>query len=212
MKGDHGGNLVWGNRRRSCTPAGEFRRLRILLASRWSRAGMGRASCREALLPPSCPFPGAAPPRRGFTVPTQEVSFLSSPGRRIQPKALPGWRYTLPRAASSHWCVQKPEQGKKGFIEVFITSSSVVHACPCSHVHRHTPALLQFGCEPPWVDGDLPHTCVNLLFLLSWFSVTTCNGQRAYFPLLVLFLLSLNQGQPERWICACQFSKLNLQS
>lgn len=69
MKRSHGGNPGWGNRRRSWIPAG------IVLASRWSRAGTGRASCRSRRS--SCLQPYLLLSQEKLLLPWRGLTFLA---------------------------------------------------------------------------------------------------------------------------------------
>lgn len=128
-------------------------KLHIVLASRWSRAGMGRGSCRSRR--PFCLHPCLPLSQEEllWPCPALEGSHLSCrlsfcfplPARGSVPKLswdegkpFPG----LPPCTSTCRKLSTAQQGGLMSVKAFILASPLVHACPRSHVHRHAHTLL----------------------------------------------------------------------
>lgn len=108
---------------------------------------------QEALLPPSMPAPLPGGASLALPCPALEGSHLSCrlsfcfplPARGSVPKLswdegkpFPG----LPPCTSTCRKLSTAQQGGLMSVKAFILASPLVHACPCSHVHRHAHTLL----------------------------------------------------------------------
>lgn len=218
----HGGNLGWWNRRRSWLPAdkNDVGSSALFLPAdgaglAWEEgaAGAGGPSASIHACPsPRRSFSGPALPWRGLTFlagcpsasPSQPED-LSQSSHGMKVNLFQGCLLALAPAESwaqhskEGWWVWKP-------LSLHLHWPMHVHGHMSTDMHTHFYVWLWTTLS----SGDLLHTCVHLPFLLNWFSTITCNGQLGYFPFLFLFLLSISQNPPERWMCPCQNSKLNL--